>query len=103
MIEASSQPAGGIRIEINGQTEELPADKASAFISVMLHKMQQKAAELGDNTPTGGAILYPDAVSVETDKQSGEQRLRLGFGKALFVISMPPGMLKNVDKAIEEI
>lgn len=103
MIEASSLPDGGIRIEVNGQTEELPAHMASAFISVMLHKMQQMAIELGDNTPEGGAIVYPDAASVEMDKQSGDPRLRLSFGKALFVISMPPGQLKNVAKLITQL
>lgn len=103
MIDSKALSNGGIRIEINGAGEDMPAAIASAFISNLLHKMQQQAAKLGDNTPEGGAVVYPDSVGVEKDRATGEPRLRLGFGKALFVVSMLPGAMKDVAKIIESI
>lgn len=99
-IDSNALPNAGIRIELDGKSEEMPAHIAGAFISRMLAQMQQQSEKIGDNTPEGGALIYPDSAAVEMDRETNEPRLRLGFGKVLFVVSMPKGALKELAKAI---
>ncbi|MBZ9943431.1 hypothetical protein LB533_20300 [Mesorhizobium sp. BR1-1-13] len=91
MIDSKPLSNGGIRIELGGKHEDIPAHIASAFMSRMLAQMQQQAAKSGDDKHEGGAILYPNAVAVEIDRETGEPRLRLAFGKALFILALPKG------------
>lgn len=103
MIDSHPLSNGGISIQIDGKSEDLPADIASAFISQLLHKMSQQAIDSGDDVAEGGAILYPTAAAVEFDRESGEPRLRLMFGKALFVISFPKGEIKKIADVINQM
>lgn len=80
----------------------MPAHIASAFISRMLFQMQHQAEQTGDSVPEGGAIIYPHAVGISADPETGEPRLNLSFGKALLVLSMPQGELAKVVKTMAE-
>ncbi|KAB2692553.1 hypothetical protein [Brucella intermedia] len=103
MIDINALPNGDVQIQIDGKVETIQSATVSAFISVILGKMSQQAEKSGDNVPEGGAILYPTGAAVEFDRESGEPRLQLLFGKAMFVISMPAGEMKKVADTINQL
>lgn len=99
MINSEATDEGGIRITIDGKSAELPPAQASAFIASMLFQMSKQAEKLGNNTPNGGARVFPDSASVGRDND-GEPQLMLGFGKAVLAVTMPPGQMKGVAQII---
>ena len=100
MIASKALPNGGIRIELDDKSEEMPAQVAISFISRMLEQMRQQAEQSRDDKPEGAAIIQPHAVGVEMDRETGEPRLRLSFGKAMLILSMPPGAMRAVANTI---
>ena len=100
MIDTAATARGGIKISIGGNSEEMDSAVASAFISSLLAQMQQQAEKIGDNRPDGGAIVYPDSCAIDVDRQTGDPRLRLRFGKALLVVSLPAGEMKKLGAAL---
>lgn len=103
MIDTKVLPNGNVEFQIGTTKEEIGSEIASAFISNLLAKMQNHSQATGDFRPLGGAIIYPDAVAIEKDRETGEPRLRLGFGKALLVLSLPPGEMKKIAGHIVEV
>lgn len=96
-------PNGSVEFQVGKERETISSEVASAFISNLLAKMQNHSKETGDFVPMGGAIIYPDAISIEVHRETGEPRLRLGFGKALLVMSLPKGEMKKLAKAISDL
>ncbi|KAB0538465.1 hypothetical protein HNQ68_002288 [Pseudochrobactrum saccharolyticum] len=103
MIDNKALPNGNVEISIDGKTETLQSAIVSAFISQILAGMSQQAEMSGDITPEGGAILYPTGAGVVFHKESGEPRLQIMFGKAMFVIAMPAGEMKKVAATINQM
>jgi hypothetical protein len=65
--------------------------------------MEQQAIKTGDDHHSGGAVIHPHAVAVEINRETGEPRLRLSFGKALLILSLPKGGMSEIAKAISSI
>lgn len=103
MIDITALPNGDVQLQIDGNTETIQSATVSAFISVILGKMSQQAEQSGDVIPEGGAIIYPSGAAIEYDRESGEPRLQLTFGKALFVLSLPKGEIKKIADGINQV
>lgn len=101
-LEATATPRGGVRIDLDGKSQELAAAVAMAFVSNMLAKMQQATPE--DASPEGGAVFYPDQVFIEKNlANNGEPRLNFRFGKALMVVDLPTGLLKQIGRDLQAV
>lgn len=99
-IETTPLPDGGIRVEIGGESEEMPPHIAAAFISKMVHQMQKAAP----NFPLqGGAVLHPDNVSINPDAKTGALHLFLTMGPVHFRVALPPGLLEQIAKDVLKI
>jgi|SynMetStandDraft_1070027.scaffolds.fasta_scaffold00194_55 hypothetical protein len=96
-------PDGSVEFQVGSEREAIRSEVASAFISNLLAKMQNHSKQTGDFTPLGGAVIYPDAITIEIDQETGDPRLRLGFGKALLVMSLPKGEMKKLAEAISKV
>ncbi|PWU76214.1 hypothetical protein DK867_02780 [Ochrobactrum sp. POC9] len=103
MIDVNALPNGDVQIQIDGKVETIQSATVSAFISVILGKMSQEAIKSGDTVPEGGAVLHPTGAAVEFDRERGEPRLQLTFGKALFAVSMPDGEMGKIAETISRM
>ncbi|MBC8718835.1 hypothetical protein [Ochrobactrum sp. Marseille-Q0166] len=100
MIDTKASPNGDVQIHIDGKTETIQSATVAAFISRVLWQTSEQAAQSGNVVPEGGAVLYPTGAAVEFDRESGEPRLQLTFGKALFSIAMPAGEMANIAETV---
>lgn len=96
-IDSKALPTGGIRIELDGKSEEMPAHIATAFMSRMIGQMQMASPNI---PPQGGAVLHPDNVSIDQDATTGALNLTLTMGPVLFRVALPPGLLEQIARDV---